>query len=348
MSGFRHFSLTAAALAALLLWAVPAAEAGPRPGAPGTAASAYTQIGGVSYVDVRVFLARFGFRATWVERGKIMRLQSSAGRLDIQDEKRDVQLNGMRVLMGEPAVATGGSLYISRIDAEKLFRPILSPSSVTTPPAPEVRVIVIDAGHGGQDTGTQNKALKLDEKNFALDVSMRLRSLLVKQGYRVVMTRTDDRFVELPRRAEIANKAGADLFISVHFNAVAGSPSVRGSETYVMTPQYQRSTGSPRRDRSDNVANLGNRNDPWNALLGYHIHAQVLEQLRSEDRGFKRARFAVLRLVNCPAVLVEAGYLSNNDEARRIATPAYRQALAEAISRGVRDYALAITTARTR
>jgi N-acetylmuramoyl-L-alanine amidase len=338
-----------AAFAALILLMGSSARAGNTANNVATRGSGNTiQVSGASYLDARVFFARFGLKATWIERGKSMRLQSSVARFEIENDKRDAKINGLRVLMGEPAVERNGTIYISRIDAEKLFLPLLSPSSVASPAPPALRVIAIDAGHGGQDTGTQNKTHKLNEKTYTLDVAMRLRALLVKQGYKVVMTRTDDRFVELPRRAEIANKAGADLFISIHFNAVAGSPNVRGSETYVMTPQYQRSTGSPKRQASDNVKNPGNHNDPWNSLLGYHMHNQVIDALRGEDRGFKRARFAVLRMVNSPAVLIEAGYLSNNDEARRIAAPAYRAALAEALAQGVRAYGLAITTTKTR
>ena len=347
MLRLRNTSLMSAAWAALILLVGTTSLAG-GPLHQSAAPSAALPLDSKNYVDARAFLARFGLKASWVERNKIMRLQSSVARIEIEDDKRDVIINGLRVLMGEPAVERDGALYVSRIDAEKLFLPLLSPSSVASPPAPALRVIVIDAGHGGQDTGTQNKSFRLDEKTFTLDVALRLRALLAQQGYKVVMTRTDDRFVELPRRAEIANQAGADLFISIHFNAVAGSPTVRGSETYVMTPQYQRSTSSPKRDASDNVNNPGNRNDPWNALLGYHMHNQVVDALHGEDRGFKRARFAVLRLINSPGVLVEAGYLSNNDEARRIAAPAYRAALAEALAQGVRAYALAITTAKTR
>ena len=347
MVRLRHTYLMSAALAALIFLVGNGAVARAQP-TKTIAPNAAFKLNGNSFIEARSFFARFGLKATWVERGKTMRLQSSVARIEIEDNKRDVAMNGLRVLMGEPAVERDGTLYISRIDAEKLFLPLLSPSSVASPAAPALRVIVIDAGHGGQDTGTQNKTFKLDEKAFTLDVSMRLRTLLIQQGYKVVMTRTDDRFVELPRRAEIANQAGADLFISIHFNAVAGSPTVRGSETYVMTPQFQRSTSSAKREASDNVLNPGNRYDPWTALLGYHIHNQVIDSLRGEDRGFKRARFAVLRLVNSPGVLVEAGYLSNNDEARRIATPAYRASLAEALAQGVRAYALAITTAKTR
>lgn len=347
MGWFRHSQFMSAVFTALILFAAIPVGAAPQRNPAGSSATNIT-VGGVNYVDARVFFARNGFKAAWVERGKTMRFQSTTTKVDIEADARDAIVNDLRVLLGEPAVFRGSTLYISSVDSEKLFLPIVRPSAVASPAAPALRVIVIDAGHGGKDTGTQNKPFKLDEKVFALDVALRLRALLVKQGYKVVMTRTDDRFIELQRRADIANDAGADLFISIHFNAAPDSPTVRGSETYVMTPRFQRSTGSPKRDPSDNIMNPGNLNDPWNALLGYHMHDQVIGKLGSVDRGFKRARFAVLRLVKSPGVLVEAGYLSNNDEAKKIATPAYRQSLAEALAQGVRAYSVAITTVKTK
>lgn len=347
MGSFRNILMMSAVLTALILLVQPVVcAAAPARNSKADLAT-HIKIAGVNYVDARVFFSRYGFKTVWLEREKTLRFQSASNRIEIAASKRDIVFNGLRVLMGEAAVLRGETLYISRIDAEKLFLPILSPASVGAPPAPALRVIVIDAGHGGTDTGTQNKPFKLDEKAFTLDVAKRLQTLLLKQGYKVVMTRTDDRFISLQQRAEIANKAGADLFISIHFNA-AGPATVHGSETYVMTPQFQRSTGSPRRDPSDNIANPGNLNDPWNALIGYHMHAQVMAKMGSFDRGFKRARFAVLRLVKSPGVLIEAGYLSNDAEAKRIATAAYRQDLAEALAQGVRGYALSITTAKTK
>ena len=248
-------------------------------------------IAGVAYTDARVFFLRHGLKASWIADGHGLRFQSATVRIEIEADKRDAELNGVRILLGDSVVARGGTLYLARIDAEKLFAPVLNPAGVPTPPAPVLRVIVIDPGHGGQDTGTQNKALHLSEKTFTLDVGLRLRALLLAQGYKVVMTRTDDRFIPLPERAEIANKARADLFISIHFNSVEGSPVVRGTETYTMTPQFQRSTSTPnfQRDAGDNMTYPGNRNDPWNAVLGYHIQNQVLGKLDSLDRGLKRA-----------------------------------------------------------
>jgi N-acetylmuramoyl-L-alanine amidase len=347
MARLRHMIRMGAVFTALILCVSLPADAVPQSHGSSTPATSL-RIDGVSYVEVRAYLARHGFKASWLERGKRMRFQSPKMTFELEHDNRDMVLNGLRALLGEPAVLRGNTFYVSRIDAEKLLLPIISPSSVIAPAAPALRVIVIDPGHGGKDTGTQNTSLKLDEKVFSLDVAKRLNALLAQQGYKVVMTRTDDRFIELAQRAEIANKAGADLFISIHFNAVGGASAVRGSETYFMTPQFQRSTGSAKSSPSDKELNPGNTNDPWNALLGYQMHASMLGKLGSADRGLKHARFAVLRLVKCPAVLVEAGYLSNTDEAKKIATPAYRQAMAEAFAQGVRDYARAIATTKSR
>lgn len=347
-ASLRPQFIMSAVLTALIFFMPCQAGAAPQSHGNAAATPAAIRLNGVSYVDVRTVLSRQGFKASWIERGKRMGYRSSKASLELEHDNRDMVLNGLRVLLGEPAALRGGTFYVSRIDAEKLLQPILNPAAVKAAAPPALRVIMIDPGHGGQDTGTQNKPLKLDEKIFALDVANRLSALLQKQGYRVLMTRTDDRFVPLPQRAEMANKAGADLFVSVHFNAVGGAPNVKGSETYVMTPQYQRSTGSAKAEASDKEANPGNSNDPWNALLGYHMHANVLSKIGSDDRGLKHARFAVLRLVKCPAVLVEAGYLSNMDEAKKIAMATYRQDIAVALAAGVRGYAQAITTVKTK
>jgi N-acetylmuramoyl-L-alanine amidase len=137
------------------------------------------------------------------------------------------------------------------------------------------------------------------------------------------------------------------LFVSVHFNAVAANVErVSGTETYTMTPQYQRSASESERDSGDAIANPGNVNDHWNSLLGYHMQRAMLADLKTSDRGLKRGRLAVLRLATCPAVLVEAGFLSNTAEAKKISTAAYRQKIAEALADGVRAYAGALATAR--
>lgn len=299
-------------------------------------------LGGVSYTDAKTYFAHLGYKSAFETTNQTLTLTAPASELVIRSDSREARLNGLRVFLGEPALSQQGELHVATLDLSRFLLPILRP--VRFEPR-RLRTIVIDAGHGGNDSGTQNKKHKLDEKVFALDVAQRLERLLAGERWRVLMTRTDDRFVALADRAEFANQAGADLFLSIHFNAVANNESVRGTETYVLTPQFQRSTSSLKASSEDKIAQPGNAHDAWSAVLGYHVHRQLLSALKTEDRGFKRARFAVLRLVDCPAVLVEAGYLSNNDEAKRIADKAYRAEIAAALYTAVQAYDVLATTA---
>ena len=312
----------------------PPAKNPPKPLPPATA-----KLDGVAYTEARAYFARLGYKADYAAQTWTLTLTQGTGaaasELVFTADKRDARVNGLRVLLGEPAVLHKNSIYVATLDLERFLLPILRPVRFASRP---VRTIVIDAGHGGNDTGTQNKVQKLSEKTFTLDVSQRLQRLLGGERWRVLQTRTDDRFIELPARAAFANEAKADLFISIHFNAVANNALVHGTETYVLTPQFQRSTSSPKAMPEDKLAYPGNRNDAANAVLGYHMHRELLARLKSEDRGYKHARFAVLRMVDCPAVLVEAGYLSNEEEANKIAEESYREDIAEALSAAILAY----------
>ena len=348
--------MKAAACAALLV--ISAASTGRAAGnpvrpTPGAASLATIRLSGVEYTDARSFLARYGLKATWIQAASRLRFESSWTKIELEANSREASLNGTRLFLGEPVIARERSLFISRIDAEKLFGAILRPAGITGD-IPQLRTIVIDPGHGGIDPGKQHAALKLDEKSVALDTSLRLKKLLEAEGYKVILTRSDDRHLsadkadDLRLRAEVANEAEADLFISIHFNAVppVDAARVQGTETYTFTPQYQRSTADGSRHAADRVAAPGNRHDAWNAVLGYAVHRHLLAGLGAPDRGLKRARFAVLKFVSCPAVLIEAGFLSNDSEARRIGSAAYRDDLAQAIAAGVRAYDIQLIAAR--
>ena len=336
----------AVAVAAALLLGAPALEAAASTGANRPAsrgsAPAVVKIGGASYTEARAWFARLGYKAAYDPEKKTLALASAAGRVVLEVDSREASLHGLRIFLGEPVVLRKGAVYVATIDLDRFVGPILRPAQLAPRP---LRTIVIDPGHGGQDTGTQNKPGKLDEKVFTLDVAKRLQRLLADSGWKVVLTRTDDRFVALPARAEIANNANADMFVSIHFNAVANNKTVKGTETYVLTPRFQRSTSSALPSDEDKVEQVGNRHDGWSAVLGMQMHRQLLGKLKTEDRGFKRARFAVLRLVDCPSVLVEAGYLSNDAEARKLSTEAYRGDIAEALAAGIQAYAAALATA---
>jgi N-acetylmuramoyl-L-alanine amidase len=284
----------------------------------------------------------YGLKATRIEAGRTLRLQSSWTTLEFTAGSREANWNGLRLFLGEAVAVKGGSWHLSRADWLSIVRPLLEPKAV---PAPgRLELIVLDPGHGGNDPGTANRAFRFQEKTLTLDVAQRVRRDLERRGYRVALTRSSDtrlkrtQAADLRERAERANRLGADLFVSIHFNALPNHPKVQGVETYTLTAAGQRSTASSRFSLGDSKAHPGHRYDHWNTVLAGTLQRSLVDGLKATDRGLKRARFGVLKPVNCPAVLIEAGFLSNQTEARKIGTEAYRQQIAEAIGAGIGAY----------
>jgi N-acetylmuramoyl-L-alanine amidase len=305
------------------------------------------KIDGVKCVDAVALGESFGLRADWTEPGKRLVLQNATTRVEFEVNQRDMIFDGRRVVMGDPPVYHQRSVWISWIDTEKLLAPLLRlgrdrPLSVHT--------IVIDPGHGIPDDGAENKHLGLKERVLTLDTALRLKKILEGQGFKVVLTRTTghgispEKKLDLRRRAEIAAEVKADLFISIHFNSAGqyapgkNVGAVHGTETYRFTPRYQYPIERSATKAEDNDPNPGDKNDQWNTLLGYCIQCAVRDGIGSYDRGLRHDKLDVLRLAPCPAVLVESGYLTNDAEARKLATPEYRQEIAEGIANGVRAY----------
>jgi N-acetylmuramoyl-L-alanine amidase len=321
----------------------PAAGAPPGRKTPSRPALAPTgggvKIDGVEYVEISDLVKRFGWQSRWVKLNERVQLKNSTTKLEISADSREIAVNGLRVLMGSSARWSKKKLCIARIDADKLVIPILRPGYEQTS-VPDLKVIAIDPGHGGVDFGMLNEHLKLNEKGFALDTSLRLKKLLEAQGYRVVMTRTDDRKVELSDRPALAAKAGADLFLSIHYNAEgpAKVQNVTGTEVYRFTPRYQIPVNRAESEEDDDVESAADKWGHWSSVLGFTMQQTLLGKLGSVDRGFKHRKLAVLRHATCPAILIEAGFLSNDAEAKKIATPAYRQQIAEAMAAGVEAY----------
>jgi len=179
--------------------------------------------------------------------------------------------------------------------------------------APRWRIapICIDPGHGGRDSGTVGVDGTL-EKTLVLDVAHRVRDRLEAEGATVVMTRDTDRFISLARRAAISNDAGAGLFVSIHANGFY-KPDVHGFELYYFTGCS--SNEAPRAADA--------------------IRAAIAAATDARDRGVRSADYSVLAATDCPAVLVEVGYLSNPGEAARLAENDYRQRIADAIADGI-------------
>jgi N-acetylmuramoyl-L-alanine amidase len=326
-----------AALAALLLSPILLSAAGPD--------LPVTRVGATDYVGLQAAAESLGLRLVRSVPDSAVMLKSGAQPVArLADRSRQVDVMGLRIFLGDPVVTLGGAFLVSRIDYEERLLPRFRPELCGEPPAVP-RVIAIDPGHGGEDPGAENRSLGTMEKTYTLDVSLRLRKLLEGAGYKVVLTRDSDRDVPKPMRSEIANLAGADLFISVHFNLIHNDRRTTGVEVMSFPPRTQRSTESwspGYRDDAESRASPVNAFDAWSAVLGGALHRSLLDGLHDGDRGEKFEHLAVLRGLKCPGVLVEPAFISSDLEGARLETPEFRERIAAAILAGVEVYAAEI------
>jgi N-acetylmuramoyl-L-alanine amidase len=201
-----------------------------------------------------------------------------------------------------------------------------------------VQTICLDPGHGGKDSG---KAQGHNyEKKYTLLLARETEDLLKEQGFKVVMTRTSDEMIELPDRPQIAASKGADLFVSMHYNAA--DSGVHGVEVFCMAPPGINATDDGG-GKSYHPTEPGNAHDDRNVLLAYNVQKSITHSLPLEDLGLKRSHFEVLRLARMPAILVEGGFLSNPADARNIYDSAFRKRMAKAIVDGIVAYKRAVS-----
>lgn len=323
--------------------------------AAGLAASHADEHRIVNFISLGKIAAQLRMGVDWDFERRTEAISDAAHQVRFEYDSRETIFDGLRMFLGEPTLGfeleprPGSGLFINSVDFERRLLPLLRPQ-LAGPLPRQPKIIAIDPGHGGNDHGTENHRLGLMEKTFTLDVGLRLRRLLEAEGYKVVMTRTDDsrlapgQVEDLQRRAEVANLAGADLFLSIHFNSVAPDTRTRGTEVYIFPPAHQRSSASwqEHRDDSEPEFSAANRNDCWNTVFAHALHRELLLALHTEDRGEKLRHLGVLRGLNCPGALAECAFLSNDDEALRVATPAFRQRVAEGLDAGIRAYSAEI------
>ena len=242
-------------------------------------------------------------------------------------------IDGVNQWLGFPVAAEGDKLLLSRIDLSKVIEPSLRPEFI--PGLGPVDTVVLDPGHGGHDKGAV--CVFGNEKDFALDVCFRARALLQAEGLKVIMTRSDDTFIPLEQRPVVANATPHSIFVAIHFND-ASNENASGFEIYSITPRGEPSTADNTLSMFDLRPEPGNVVDVPSLALSESIYHSLIGNIPQVDRGIKHARFAVIRLAQVPAVLIEGGFVSSTSEARQIATPAYRQQLAEAIVTGIEGF----------
>jgi N-acetylmuramoyl-L-alanine amidase len=211
--------------------------------------------------------------------------------------------------------ATSIQRQLSRINAETNILDVsygTQPASTGRLPQRDGRlVVVVDPGHGGRDPGAVGIG-GIYESDIVLDISQQVASLLEEQGIQAILTREDDREVDLAPRVNLAESVNANLFVSIHANAISLSrPDVNGIETYYYD------TG---------------------AALAASVHNSLVNATGMNDRGVRQARFYVLTRTSMPAVLVEVGFVTGQEDAARLNNPTARSQIAAAIAQGILRY----------
>lgn len=181
-------------------------------------------------------------------------------------------------------------------------------------------LVVLDPGHGGKDVGTQSISKpRCQEKGLNLVTARQVRNFLQKLGYRVLMTRNDDTFVSLEKRAELANEWKPRVFVSIHYNA-APSAEAEGIEVFYYLSKEDKS----RTLQSKKMAQA--------------VLKQVIGETDAKSRGVKNGNYAVIRETKMPAILVEGGFVTNTDELKKLKDPTYIKKLAWGIAKGIDEY----------
>jgi N-acetylmuramoyl-L-alanine amidase len=225
---------------------------------------------------------------------------------------------------------------------------------ILLPAALPAFVAVVDPGHGGEQEGASGPG-GLREKQLTLQIARRVARRLERMGGQVILTRLKDEAVPLAQRAALATALKADLFLSIHLNSMPGRPkaSTHGVETYFLSADASDASAKAvaARENADRLA--GEEKDPDDPVAGildslgdaealeessrlaYAVQERLVKRVRAEDRGVKQAPFYVLAGARMAAVLVEVGFISHPQEARRLAQPAYQDEVAAAIAEGV-------------
>ncbi len=327
-------------------------------------------INGASYIPIYSLSAEKGFEYQWdpllqnaIVHGNKGEIKFHVGSEFILNQGALIKLKDkVRFFQGIVVAPVSASEYLEGLSAPPVFykTPAISQALYGTQklPPPDVhriQRIVIDPGHGGRDYGAISPRGTV-EKRLVLDIARMVRDELIKQGLEVVMTRNSDVFIPLAQRAHIANKKGADFFVSIHANA-SESHSLRGFEIYYLSEAtddlalaLQRTEDSSLRFETAKLdpSNNGLKTIIWdlketeNRRESIHIANfvtdAVMQSSEVSDHRIRSAQFYVLKWTECPAVLVETGYLTNSGDEHRLNTPSYRRQLASGIVRGLLDY----------
>jgi len=263
---------------------------------------------------------------------------------------------GLALLGHTISVPVVGRGYVIRIELPQGGSPLDLPE-VAGPEDPARPLVVIDAGHGGHDPGASGEGFR--EKTLVLGLARALRDRLLEEGgIRVALTRDDDKFLVLDERSEIARRLGADLFVSIHADSAGDQSGVSGATIYMLSSSASDEASArfaARENNADRVngVNLKGRSDTVNSILvdlsqrrtqtqssefANLILREGKDRLVFNPRPLRSAALVVLRAPDVPSVLYESGFISNPQEAERLASPQGKAEFADVMARAIRVY----------
>ncbi len=259
---------------------------------------------------------------------------------------RRAVVDGVVLWMSQPA-ALGADGVVAAVPADQRFslEPLVQPRRAAGRKGRPLRVL-LDPGHGGLDSGALTPCKRHRESALVLDIAQRAAVLLTEAGFSVRLTRDDDETtLAIDERVRQAIRWQADLLVSIHLNSAANGQA-GGLETFALAPRGIRATSQvDAAELSREVQERVDRDYPGhaqneeNVRLAFCIQRRVLQRTGYADRGVRRARYALLRDAPMPAVLVEAGFLSNRDDTTLLLSRTGRDRIARGIAQGVVDFA---------
>jgi len=323
-------------------------------------------ISGVQYIPLEKLCGSYDVRYKWDGYINTAKIEKGRNEIVLRAGSGTILVNGAHKKMKSPAVLSSGQMYVPVSFVNRDFGDMLGvktareaiPQEVVAegPKIYRISTVVIDAGHGGKDPGATGRRFRLREKSMTLSIAKKLGSILERSGMRVVYTRKNDNFIPLPKRSDVANNAGADLFVSVHINA-SRSKSLNGFECYYLSDatddnaraleafedssvsMNEKATAEHSRQLDKTLWDLAlTENRTESSELANYICDSVEAGREADVRGVRTARFYVLKHTNIPSVLVEIGYLSNRSEEAKLKDPAYLDRMTELVAGGILKY----------
>lgn len=317
---------------------------------------------GTQYVPLVKLCDTYNLDWKWDTFIKKATIQKGSNRIVLLAGSDMILVNGVSKKLDRPVLFDAGAVFVPLSLARNYFGELVGPGYAgITPPKKAagrfaIKTIVIDPGHGGKAIGARSRKFRLKEKDMTLSMAKMMKNILEGEGLKVIMTRTDDRDVSLSKRAAIANRSGADLFVSVHMNA-STSRSLKGFECYFLSNAMDDNAralqafenGSLKIDKEAS-AEHSRRLDRtlWDltltedrresAELASYICDSVLKFVPIGNRGIRAARFYVLKYIYMPSVLVETGYISNRYDGAKLKDPEFLAKMADAVSSGILKY----------